>query len=150
MVFEITETALLQDEKRARHFVTQLHDMGCKVALDDFGTGYGGFTYLKQLPIDYLKIDIEFVRDLTSNPASRNVVEAIVKLARDFGIKTVAEGVEDKATLSLLRDLGVDQAQGFHISRPAPIEPNNRIPPASGQESRHGQREELFPGSRAV
>ena len=96
--------------------------IGCKLALDDFGTGYGGFYYLKRLPIDYLKIDTEFVRDLTTNQASRHVVKAVVSLARGFGQKTVAEGVEDDATLRLLRTLGVDLAQGFGIARPMPVE----------------------------
>lgn len=121
LVFEITETALITDESAARQFVERLHGFGCGVALDDFGTGYGGFTYLKHLPIDSLKIDIEFVRDLVHNCASRNVVEAVVGLARGFGLKTVAEGVEDEATLDLLRELGVDYAQGFHVGRPAPL-----------------------------
>lgn len=122
MVFELTETAILSDIGAARAFIDELHAMRCKVALDDFGTGYGGFTYLKQLPIDYLKIDKEFVRDLPSNTASRNVVEAIVSLARGFDLITVAEGVEDGETLELLRELGVDRAQGFHLGRPAPPE----------------------------
>lgn len=121
LVFEITETALISDETAARRFVECLHGLGCGIALDDFGTGYGGFTYLKQLPIDSLKIDIEFVRDLTTNAGSRNVVEAVVGLARGFGLKTVAEGVEDAETQVLLRELGVDFAQGFHIGRPAPL-----------------------------
>ena len=121
LTFEITETTLVTDERAARAFVEHMHRLGCGVALDDFGTGYGTFTYLKQLPIDYLKIDIEFVRDLAQDPASRNVVEAIVSLARSFGMKTVAEGVEDDPTLELLRHLGVDYAQGFHIGRPAPF-----------------------------
>jgi EAL domain-containing protein (putative c-di-GMP-specific phosphodiesterase class I) len=121
LVFEITETALVQDEAAGRAFAEQLHALGCKLALDDFGTGYGGFTYLKQLPVDYLKIDIEFVRDLVVNPASRHVVSAVVALAAGFGLQTVAEGVEDAATLELLDDLGVDFAQGYHIARPAPL-----------------------------
>lgn len=121
VVFEITETALIGNELTARRFVETLHEMGCGIALDDFGTGYGGFTYLKQLPIDSLKIDIEFVRDLRHNTASQNVVQAVTGLARGFGLKTVAEGVEDAATLDLLRSLGVDYAQGFHIGRPGPI-----------------------------
>jgi PAS domain S-box-containing protein len=123
MIFEITETALIDDEAAARAFVEQVHQLGCKLALDDFGTGYGGFTYLKRLPVDVLKIDIEFVRDLQSSEASRNVVKAIVGLARGFDLKTVAEGVEDAATLELLIDLGVDYAQGYHIGRPAPVKP---------------------------
>jgi PAS domain S-box-containing protein len=122
LVFEITETALVDDEESALRFAEHLHALGCKLALDDFGTGYGGFTYLKRLPVDLLKIDREFVRDLTGNPASRHVVEAVVALARGFGLQTVAEGVEDRATLDLLRALGVDMAQGYFIARPRPIE----------------------------
>jgi PAS domain S-box-containing protein len=122
LVFEITETALIADHARAKAFADRLHAIGCKLALDDFGTGYGGFTYLKQLPVDFLKIDIEFVRDLSTNPASRHVVEAVVALARAFGLQTVAEGVEDAKALELVRELGVDFAQGYHIARPAPIE----------------------------
>jgi PAS domain S-box-containing protein len=122
MVFEITETALVCDEEAGRHFVQRVHELGCKLALDDFGTGYGGFTYLKQLPVDYLKIDIEFVRDLRTSEASLHVVEAVVNLARGFGMQTVAEGVEDAETLSLLKTLGVDYAQGYHIARPGPLE----------------------------
>jgi EAL domain-containing protein (putative c-di-GMP-specific phosphodiesterase class I) len=123
LVFEITETALVRDEATARAFAERLHDLGCKLALDDFGTGYGAFTFLKQLPIDYLKIDIEFVSDLASNTASHHVIQAVVALARAFSLQTVAEGVEDGETLTLLRELGVDYAQGYHIARPGPIEP---------------------------
>jgi PAS domain S-box-containing protein len=122
MIFEITETALIGDEQAGRAFVQRIHELGCKLALDDFGTGYGGFTYLKQLPLDYLKIDIEFVRDLRTSTASLHVVEAVVNLARGFGLKTVAEGIEDQETLALLEALGVDFAQGFHIARPGPLD----------------------------
>jgi PAS domain S-box-containing protein len=122
IVFEITETAIVEDAEAARVFADRLHELGCKLALDDFGTGYGGFTYLKHLPVDYLKIDIEFVSDLATNPASRHVVEAVVALSRGFELKTVAEGVEDRATFELLRELGVDFAQGFHIARPEPLD----------------------------
>jgi EAL domain-containing protein (putative c-di-GMP-specific phosphodiesterase class I) len=123
LVFELTETAVIEDEKAAHQFADRIHQLGCKLALDDFGTGYGAFTYLKQLPLDYLKIDIEFVRDLATNRASHHVVQAVVSLARGFGLKTVAEGVEDAATLKLLKRLGVDFAQGYHIGRPAPLDP---------------------------
>ena len=121
IVFEITETAIVEDESAARTFAERLHELGCKVALDDFGTGYGTLTYLKQIPVDFLKLDIEFVRDLASNRASHHVVQAIVTLARDFGLQTVAEGVEDEEMLDLLARMGVDFAQGFHIARPAPF-----------------------------
>ena len=121
VVFEVTETALVENRAAARVFAERLRELGCKLALDDFGTGYGGFTYLKALPIDYLKIDIEFVRDLVTNPGSHHVVEAVVALARGFDLQTVGEGVEDAATLALLRELGVDFAQGYHIARPGPL-----------------------------
>jgi PAS domain S-box-containing protein len=121
LVFEITETAIVEDAAAARVFAERLHELGCKLALDDFGTGYGTFTLLKQIPVDYLKIDIEFVRDLTSNVASHHVVEAVVGLAHVFNLQTVAEGVEDAETLTLLRELGVDFAQGFYIARPGPL-----------------------------
>jgi EAL domain-containing protein (putative c-di-GMP-specific phosphodiesterase class I) len=121
LVFEITETAIVEDTAAARVFAERLHKLGCKLALDDFGTGYGTFTLLKQIPVDYLKIDIEFVRDLTSNVASHHVVEAVIGLAHVFNLQTVAEGVEDAETLALLRELGVDFAQGFYIARPGPL-----------------------------
>jgi PAS domain S-box-containing protein len=135
IVFEITETSLVSDEPAARAFVTGLHALGCKIALDDFGTGYGGFTYLKQLPVDFLKIDIEFVRDVLTNSASRNVVEAIVSLATGFGLKTVGEGIEDEQTLVLLRALGVDYGQGFHLGRPAPLAVADGEPTTEGDRS---------------
>ena len=121
LILEITETALLDDEAAARAFVEHLHEIGCGVALDDFGTGYGSLSYLKQLPVDHLKLDIEFVRDVVDSEASRHVIGAIVALARDFGLQTVGEGVEDAATLAALRELGVDYAQGYHLARPAPF-----------------------------
>jgi diguanylate cyclase (GGDEF)-like protein len=141
LVFEITETAIVEDANAARVFVRRLHELGCQVALDDFGTGYGTFTYLKQIPVDYLKLDIEFVRDLRSNTASRLVVQAVISLARDFGLQTVAEGVEDAETLRLLAQLGVDRAQGFHIARPDGFElrPGDRCSPARTR-ARAGER----------
>jgi diguanylate cyclase (GGDEF)-like protein/PAS domain S-box-containing protein len=121
MVFEITETAIVEDEHAARRFAARIHELGCKIALDDFGTGYGTLTYLKQMPVDHLKLDIEFVRDLVDSEASRHVVHAVIALARDFHLETVGEGVEDAATLSLLRELGVDYAQGYFLARPEPF-----------------------------
>jgi PAS domain S-box-containing protein len=122
VVIEVTETALLRDDAAAGEFLERIAELGCRTALDDFGTGYGGLTYVKRLPVDSLKIDVEFVRDLPRNPASQHVVRAIVHLARDFGYQTVAEGVEDAETLELLHELGVDLAQGYAIARPAPVE----------------------------
>jgi EAL domain-containing protein (putative c-di-GMP-specific phosphodiesterase class I) len=122
IVFEITETALMLDVKAGEAFTHYLVDLGCQIALDDFGTGFGSFTYLKTLPVDYLKIDIEFVRNLGSTPSNQHLVKAVVSLARGFGKQTIAGGVEDEETLTLLRDYGVDYAQGYHLGRPAQIE----------------------------
>ena len=121
LVCEITETALAHDEAVAEAFVHELSELGCEIALDDFGMGYGGFAYLKRLPLTALKIDIEFVRDLVENPQNQHVVKAIVTLAQGFGRQTVAEGVENQATLQLLEDYGVDFGQGYAIGRPVPV-----------------------------
>jgi PAS domain S-box-containing protein len=120
LVFEITETALMHDITTGEAFARGLATLGCGLALDDFGTGFGSFTYLKKLPITHLKIDIEFVRDLVTSPDNLHVVKAIVSLAHAFGLKTIAEGVEDEQALTLLRAEGVDFAQGFHLGRPRP------------------------------
>jgi PAS domain S-box-containing protein len=127
LVFEITETALMRDMEKANTFARGVVERGCAVALDDFGTGFGTFTHVKNLEIKYLKIDIEFVRGLINSDANQHVVKAIVNLAQGFGCETIAEGVEDGETLELLKALGVDYAQGFHLGRPAP------------QESVHGE-----------
>jgi PAS domain S-box-containing protein len=121
LVFEITETALMRDIDKGEAFARGVVDLGCGVALDDFGTGFGTFTHVKKLPIKFLKIDIEFVRDLVSSSANQHVVKAIVNLARGFGCQTIAEGVEDGETLKLLKDFDVDFAQGFHLGRPVPL-----------------------------
>ena len=121
LVFEITETALMEDVAAGEAFARGVAEIGCGLALDDFGTGYWSFHHLKRLPIKYLKIDIEFVRDLASSSGNRHVIEAITGLANGFGQRTIAEGVEDHETLALLSDFGVDFAQGYHLGRPAPL-----------------------------
>jgi PAS domain S-box-containing protein len=122
LCIELTETALIKSEHAARRFVERLAQLGCGFALDDFGTGYGGFMYLKQLPIDYLKIDMEFVRDLTVNEGSQRVVRAVVDLAKGFGQQTIAEGIEDAETRDLLTAMGIDFGQGYLLGRPAAID----------------------------
>jgi EAL domain-containing protein (putative c-di-GMP-specific phosphodiesterase class I) len=121
LVFEISETALMSDAAKGEAFARGVVDLGCSVALDDFGTGFGTFTHVKKLPIGYLKVDIEFVRDLVANSANQHVVKAIVNLAQGFGCQTVAEGVEDAEALALLQGYGVDFAQGFCLGRPAAL-----------------------------
>jgi len=122
VTFEITETSLMRDIEAGEQFTKALAELGCGVALDDFGTGYGSFTYLKRLSIRYLKIDIDFVRELLTSEANRALVRAIVGVAKAFNLQTVAEGVEDQETWDFLRQEGVDFGQGFHLGRPAPIE----------------------------
>jgi PAS domain S-box-containing protein len=121
LVFEITETALIEETDVAVTLAERLRQLGCRFALDDFGSGYGGFHYLKHLPMDFLKIEREFIRDAVTSDADQHVIHAIVGLARGFGLQTIAEGVEDQDTLDLLRGFGVDHAQGFHLGRPAPL-----------------------------
>ena len=121
LVFEITETAVADNLDAARTFAKRLRELGCQFALDDFGVGHGSFTYLRQLHVDYLKIDIQFVRNLLRNEEDRQVVQAIIGVARQFRIETIAEGVEDQATMDELRRMGVDYAQGFWIGRPLPL-----------------------------
>jgi PAS domain S-box-containing protein len=133
LVFEITETALVEKTEVAVALAERLRMLGCRFALDDFGSGYGGFHYLKHLPMDFLKIEREFIRDALTNDADQHVIHAIVGLAHGFGLQTIAEGVEDQATLELLRDFGVDHAQGFHLGRPAPLPEAEKAHPARRQ-----------------
>ena len=121
LIFEVTETAAVADIEKARSFAEKLIGMGCRFALDDFGSGFASFYYLKHLPIHVLKIDGEFVKDLPRTPNDRMIVSALVQVAQGMGLKTVAEFVEDEATLQILRELGVDSAQGYHVGRPAPV-----------------------------
>jgi EAL domain-containing protein (putative c-di-GMP-specific phosphodiesterase class I) len=120
--FEITETSAIENLHDACLTVKALKALGCLVSLDDFGTGYSSFTYLKNLPVDELKIDRSFVSDLASSDSSRQVVESMVATARNFEIGTVAEGVEDEATAAVINQLGIDLSQGFFLGRPAPLD----------------------------
>ncbi|MCC0177077.1 EAL domain-containing protein [Waterburya agarophytonicola K14] len=116
--FEITESIAVSDLKRVVAFIHSLKEIGCSFALDDFGKGVSSLTYLKSLPVDYLKIDGSFIRELNINPASKVMVEAINHIAEGIGLKTVAEFVENENILNSVRDLNVDYAQGFHLGRP--------------------------------
>jgi diguanylate cyclase (GGDEF)-like protein len=120
--FEITETAAISNMANARVFAETVTAMGCGLGLDDFGTGFSSFSYLKELPIQHLKIDLEFIRELPRSPTDQRLVQALVQFAKAFGQETVAEGVEDAETLALVRAFDVDYAQGFHIGEPALVE----------------------------
>jgi diguanylate cyclase (GGDEF)-like protein/PAS domain S-box-containing protein len=120
LVFEITETAAIANVDDACNFLTSLSELGCGIALDDFGAGFGSLHYLKNLPVDFLKIDGQFIKSLTTNPDDLVVVDSLVRLARGLRMRTTAECVEDAGTLKLIGDLGVDFAQGYHVGRPGP------------------------------
>jgi diguanylate cyclase (GGDEF)-like protein/PAS domain S-box-containing protein len=121
LCFEVTETAAVVNIDRARQFARRIAELGCEFALDDFGAGFASFYYLKHLAFDLLKIDGEFVTDLANSVTNQLVVKAVVDIARGLGKRTIAEFVEDAETLELLRGMGVDFAQGYHIAKPAPL-----------------------------
>jgi diguanylate cyclase (GGDEF)-like protein/PAS domain S-box-containing protein len=121
LIFEVTETAAVADIKTARLFAQSLAKIGCRVALDDFGAGYASFYYLKHLPISFLKIDGEFVRELPDSPTDQLIVKALVEVCEGLGIKTIAEFVTDQLVMDMVRDLGVDFAQGYQLGKPAPV-----------------------------
>ena len=121
LVFEITETAAIENFDAARAFAESVVKRGARLALDDFGTGFGSLTYLRHLPVDFLKIDRSFIGDLVASSDSQALVRAIVAMARELGVMTIAEGIEDAATLALLREYEVDYLQGYLLGRPAPL-----------------------------
>jgi diguanylate cyclase (GGDEF)-like protein/PAS domain S-box-containing protein len=121
LIFEVTETAAISNMEEAREFASALTGMGCRFALDDFGAGFGSFYYLKYLPLDYLKIDGDFVGNLARNETDQSVVRAIVDLSRSLGKETIAELVGNPETVDLLREYGVDYAQGYYIGHPQPV-----------------------------
>lgn len=119
--FEITETAVIANLPKAQVFMHKLRALGCRFSLDDFGSGFSSFGYLKALPVDYLKIDGVFVRDIATNTINRAMVKAINEVGHVMGLKTVAEYVEDEATLAIIRELGVDYAQGYAVGNLRPL-----------------------------
>ncbi len=121
LCFEVTETATISNMQLTNDFIREMRDKGYYFSLDDFGSGFSSFNYLKTLPVDYLKIDGTFVRDMDVNPIDRSMVEAINSLGHIIGTATIAEYVRSKEILLLLRDIGVDYAQGYEIAAPSPL-----------------------------
>ncbi|MCP4354771.1 MAG: EAL domain-containing protein [Proteobacteria bacterium] len=118
IIIEVTETAAMRDERRAKRFVSNLHSLGFKFALDDFGSGYSSFYYLKNLAVDFVKIDGSFIQNLENSKEDRIFVKALSDLARGLEIEIIAEFVENKKHIDILKELGVDYIQGYYISKP--------------------------------
>jgi EAL domain-containing protein (putative c-di-GMP-specific phosphodiesterase class I) len=121
LCFEITETAVVENFDAARAFIAALKQRGCRFALDDFGSGMSSYSYLKHLPVDYLKIDGSFVRGMLEDPIDRAVVESINQIGHDLEMKTIAEYVESDEIMSALAEVGVDYAQGSVIGEPRTV-----------------------------
>src|SRR3954463_1481023 len=122
--FEVTETAAVENLPKAVEFIEQLRALGCRFSLDDFGAGMSSFGYLKHLPVDYLKIDGSFVKDMMEDPIDKAMVEAINDIGHVMGKKTIAEFAENAAIVDVLREMGVDYAQGFGVAKPVPFGPD--------------------------
>ncbi len=121
LCFEITETAAISDLRRALAFITALREHGCRFSLDEFGSGLSSFGYLKTLPVDYVKIDGRFVRELVHDRVDEAMVESIQRLGHVLGVETIAEWVEDAATLDRLAAMNGDYVQGYHLGLPRPM-----------------------------
>jgi EAL domain-containing protein (putative c-di-GMP-specific phosphodiesterase class I) len=122
LVLEITETSVMSDAEYAMRVLQRLSSMGVTLAIDDFGTGYSSLAYLKRLPVDEVKIDKSFVLNMEHDDNDAVIVRSIIDLARNLGLRVVAEGVETTTSWDALRDMGCDIAQGYVISRPLPTE----------------------------
>ena len=119
--FEITETAAIASYSQANRFIHALKDLGCKFALDDFGTGLSSFGYLKHFPVDYLKIDGSFVKEILHDPIDREMVRSSNEIGHLTGKQTIAEFAENAEIISMLRGMGVDFAQGYGVDKPKPV-----------------------------
>lgn len=122
LCFEITETAAITNIDEATKFMNRMKNYGVRFSLDDFGSGVSSFVYLKSLPVDYLKIDGQFISDLIDNPIDQATVRCITEVAKVTGKKTIAEWVEHETVETMLKDMGIDYTQGFFRHKPAPLD----------------------------
>ncbi|WP_422924803.1 EAL domain-containing protein [Singulisphaera sp. PoT] len=120
LTVEITESAMIEEPSRAMEVLSQIHAMGVRIAIDDFGTGYSSLAYLKDLPVDEVKVDRSFVKNITTNAKTAHIVQSVIELGHGLGLSVIAEGIEDQETADLLTSMGCDGAQGFFFSRPIP------------------------------
>jgi EAL domain-containing protein (putative c-di-GMP-specific phosphodiesterase class I) len=119
--FELTESSVVANIDHARRFIAVLHGMGCEFALDDFGSGLSSFSTLRTLPMDYLKIDGSFIRNLAGDSVNQALVQAMIEMSRSLNFRIVAEQVEDQLSLNTVTDMGIDFVQGFFVGRPQPL-----------------------------
>jgi EAL domain-containing protein (putative c-di-GMP-specific phosphodiesterase class I) len=124
---EITENTIMADPERAIGVLRRVRELGVKTAIDDFGTGYSSMAYLKVLPVDEIKVDRSFVRDMAIDPSNYVLVGSAVDLGHNLGLAVVAEGVEDEPVVGALRQLGCDVAQGYHYAKPLPVDAFNEF-----------------------
>ncbi len=122
LVIEVTESSLMRNPELGFRNLAQMRQMGVRVAIDDFGTGFSSLSYFKSIPADEIKIDQSFVRNMSLNAGDAHLVEAIIGLSHSFGLTVVAEGVEDRETLEMLRAMGCDQVQGYFLSHPLELD----------------------------
>jgi len=122
LCFEITETAAITNLTAATRFMSALSQLGCRFSLDDFGSGLSSFGYLRELPVDFVKIDASFIKNISTDPADLAIVAAMNEVAHALGVKTVAEGIEDAQTLQMVKHIGIDYAQGYFIAMPVPLQ----------------------------
>lgn len=118
LVFEITESILMEDIELSKYMLREFRKMGIRISIDDFGTGYSSLLYLKEFPIDILKIDLSFIRDIHINKSNQAIVSAIILMAKKLGLKTICEGVEKVEELNELKRLDADIVQGYIFSKP--------------------------------
>jgi len=142
VTFEITESLAMRHLNHVEKQIAGLRELGCEVSLDDFGTGYSSFSYLQKLPVDYIKIDGTFIKDLVRNPVDQKMVRMIGEIGRAAGMKTVAEYVQSGATFTLLGELGIDYAQGFYIGRPTATPIRKTMPVAIGARERKRRKKQ--------
>ena len=140
VIFEITESLAIRHLGYVEKQIESLRKLGCELALDDFGTGYSSFSYLQRLPVDYIKIDGCFVRDLVNNPVDQKMIRLIGEIGREAGMKTIAEYVQGGPTLALLAELGIDMAQGYFIGRPTSVPTTKSMPIPINLRQRQAQK----------
>ena len=122
LIMEITESAMMKDPVMALNLLHQLSQLGVQISIDDYGTGYSSLAYLKRMPVNEMKIDRTFIKDMANDEDDRSIVDTTISMGHNFGLRVVAEGVEDRETIALLNKMGIDQVQGFYYARPMPVD----------------------------